>query len=259
MNILDQFQLKGKTALMTGGAGLYGQQIARALAQAGAKTFMASRNLANLQAQAEVFREEGLDVTACELDQGDEKQILALRDRLVGETGGIDILINNAVIRSMSGWEDDAENLRKSLDVNITGVFLMTRAFGDHMASRGAGSIINVGSIYGMVAQDYSLYEGTEMRGDIPDYWMHKGSMVQFTRFAAAKLGPRGVRVNCVSPGGLFNHQDPMFVKRYNARTFLGRMANQTDLMGAIVFLASDASAYITGVNLPVDGGFTAK
>lgn len=259
MNVIDTFRLNGKTALMTGGAGLYGQQIARALAMAGAKTFMASRNLEKLDKQAQIFRDEGLDVTAYQLDQGDEKQILKLRDRLNEETGGVDILVNNAVIRCMNSWEDDADHLRQSLDVNITGVFMMTRAFGDQMAARGGGSIINIGSIYGMVSQDYSLYEGTDMHGDIPDYWMHKGSMVQFTRFAAAKLGPHGVRVNTVSPGGLFNNQNPIFVKRYNARTFLGRMANQTDLMGTIVFLASDASAYVTGVNIPVDAGFTAK
>jgi NAD(P)-dependent dehydrogenase (short-subunit alcohol dehydrogenase family) len=108
------------------------------------------------------------------------------------------------------------------------------------------------------VGPDFSLYEGLNMSCP-PDYFVHKGGVLQLTRFAASKLGPRGVRVNTVSPGGFFNRQDPRLVERYSARTFLGRMANQSDLKGAIVFLASDASAYVTGANILVDGGYTAK
>jgi NAD(P)-dependent dehydrogenase (short-subunit alcohol dehydrogenase family) len=132
------------------------------------------------------------------------------------------------------------------------------RTFGDAMARRGRGSIVNVGSIMGMVGPDFSLYEGFDWNAP-PDYFFHKGGMVQLTRYAASKLGPHGVRVNCVSPGGFLADQDPVFVDRYNARTFLGRMAGDGDLGGPIVFLASDAAAYITGANLPVDGGYTAK
>ena len=105
---------------------------------------------------------------------------------------------------------------------------------------------------------DYTLYEGLDW-GSPPDYFFHKGGMVQLTRYAASKLGPRGVRVNTIIAGGLFSEQDPTFVERYNVRTFLGRMANQTDLKGVIVFLASDASAYITGANIHVDGGYTSQ
>jgi NAD(P)-dependent dehydrogenase (short-subunit alcohol dehydrogenase family) len=134
----------------------------------------------------------------------------------------------------------------------------MTRTFGEHMAAHGRGSIINVGSIQGMVGPDFSLYEGLGS-GSPPDYFFHKGGLLQLTRFAAAKLGPRGVRVNAISPGGFYDGQDERFVKRYNARTFLGRMADESDLKGVIVFLASDASTYVTGANVPVDGGYTAK
>jgi NAD(P)-dependent dehydrogenase (short-subunit alcohol dehydrogenase family) len=134
----------------------------------------------------------------------------------------------------------------------------MTRAFGMHMAGNRRGSIVNIGSIKGMVGPDLTLYEGLDW-GVPPDYFFHKGGMLQLTRYAAALLGPRGVRVNLLSPGGFYDGQDPRFVERYNARTFLGRMANESDLKGAIVFLASDASAYITGANLPVDAGYTAK
>jgi NAD(P)-dependent dehydrogenase (short-subunit alcohol dehydrogenase family) len=109
-----------------------------------------------------------------------------------------------------------------------------------------------------MVGPDFTLYEGLGW-GTPPDYFFHKGGMVQLTRFAASKLGPKNVRVNCIIPGGFYTDQDPRFVKRYEARTFLGRMANDTDLKGTIVFLASDASAYITGASLAIDGGYTAK
>ncbi len=266
MTVLDSFQLRGKTALVTGGAGLFGRQIAEALAEAGAKTYMASRDVAKLEAQAQHFRDWGLDVTALPLDQSDEASVLALRDRLIGGDGsgeapgggGVDVLVNNAVARPMKDWSDPTEAFSQSMAVNATGLFLMTRAFGDHMAQRGRGSIINIGSIQGSVGPDFSLYEGLGW-GMPPDYFFHKGGMLQLTRFAAAKFGSRGVRVNTISPGGFYNQQDPRFVERYNARTFLNRMADESDLKGAVVFLASDASAYLTGVNLPVDGGYTAK
>jgi NAD(P)-dependent dehydrogenase (short-subunit alcohol dehydrogenase family) len=158
----------------------------------------------------------------------------------------------------MKRWDAPISQFVESMRINATGIFLMTRAFGDHMASRRMGSIVNVGSIQGCVGPDLTLYEGTAM-GAPPDYFFHKGGMVQLTKFAAAQLGPSGVRVNCISPGGFYNNQNPTFVQRYNARTFLGRMANESDLKGVIVFLASDASAYVTGANIVVDGGYTVK
>lgn len=252
------FDLTGKVALTTGGAGLYGRQIVQALAEAGARTFMASRDLAKLQKQAETFRDEGLDVTALQFDQSSEESIEQLLQQIVGEAGGVDVLVNNAVLRPMTDWSGPVEQFAKSMEVNATGLFMMSRTFGEHMAERGHGSMINVGSIQGLVGPDYTLYEGLNW-GVAPDYFFHKGGMQQLTRFAASKLGPRGVRVNAIVPGGFFNNQDASFVARYNARTFLGRMANATDIKGAIVFLASDASAYITGATIPIDGGYTAK
>lgn len=262
MNVINQFSLEGRTALVTGGAGLYGRQIVEALAEAGAHTVMASRSLDNLRRAADDFAQRGLSVEARQLDQGDEASVLKLRDELLADRGRVDVLVNNAVLRALKqGWESPAEQFELSMRVNVTGVFLMTRAFGDAMAERGGGSIINVGSIQGMVGPDFTLYEGLNMGGS-PDYYVHKGAMIQLTRYAASQLGPRGVRVNTVSPGGLYNDDHPQpetFIERYNRRTFLERMANQSDLKGAIVFLASDAAAYITGANLPVDGGYTAK
>ena len=258
MTILDRFRLDGKVALVTGGAGLYGRQIVEALAEAGARTFMASRNLDALRKQAEVFRADGLTVEVLRVDQGEEASILQLRDQLMEKTGRIDVLVNNAVLRPMTGWDAPVEQFEQSMQVNMTGVFLMTRAFGDIMAGQGSGSIVNIGSIQGLVGPDFTLYEGLNMDA-VPDYFVHKGGMLQLTRYAASHYGPKGVRVNTVSPGGFFANQDPEFVRRYAARTFFGRMANEDDLKGIIVFLASDASAYVTGADLAVDGGYTAK
>ena len=167
------------------------------------------------------------------------------------------MLVNNAVLRPVADWNCSAADFATSMQINATGLFLMTRTFGELMANNGGGSIVNIGSIQGSVGPDFSLYEGLGWETP-PDYFFHKGGMVNFTRFAAAKLGPGKVRVNVISPGGFYNDQDPRFVERYVARTLLGRMANATDLQGAIIFLASDASAYVTGTNLFVDGGYTA-
>ena len=258
MKVLESFKLDGKVALVTGGAGLYGRQIVETVAEAGAKTFAADYDIQKQEEVAEQFRKAGLDVTAVQYDQSSEESIKALLEHVVEQAGKVDVLVNNAVLRPMKEWNSPAADFEKSMQVNATGLFMMTRVFGDHMAARGGGSIINIGSIHGMIAPDFSLYEGLDW-GAPPDYFFHKGGLIQLTRYAASKLGPKGVRVNVISPGGFFNNQEDIFVKRYNARTFLGRMANEQDLKGTIVFLASDASAYITGANIPVDGGYTVK
>lgn len=259
MDVIGSFGLKGKTAVVTGGAGLYGRQIAEALAEAGATTFMAARDQAKLEAQAAAFRERGLSVTALPLDQSLEASVDALLATVIDRAGGVDVLVNNAVLRPMATMDAPAADFARSMDVNATGIFLMSRTFGRHMAERGrGGSVINVSSIQGMIGPDLSLYEGVNA-GPPPDYFFHKGGMLQLTRYFASHFGRAGVRVNAISPGGFYDGQDDRFVKRYNDRTFLGRMADESDLKGVIVFLASDASRYITGVNLPVDGGYTAK
>jgi NAD(P)-dependent dehydrogenase (short-subunit alcohol dehydrogenase family) len=256
--VQELFDLHGKVAVVTGGAGLYGRQIVEALAEAGARTFMASRNQEKLRAQAELFRAQGLDVTPLSLDQAREESVRELLDTVVQAAGGVDVLVNNAVLRPMKAWDSPLADFATSMEANLTGMFAMTRAFGDHMAARGGGSIINIGSIQGHVGPDFTLYEGIGWTIP-PDYFVHKGGVMQLTRFAASQLGPHGVRVNTVIPGGFFNNQDPRFVVRYNAHTFLGRMANESDLKGVIVFLASEASAYVTGAGLAVDGGYLAK
>ena len=135
---------------------------------------------------------------------------------------------------------------------------ITSRACGEVMSKN--GSIVNIGSIQGLVGPDPTIYRGTNMSGFYPDYFFHKGGMVNFTRFIASYYGNRGIRCNCIHPGGFLTDKMPeTFIRQYSDRTFLGRLANETDLKGIVVFLASDASLYITGANIPVDGGYTAK
>jgi len=257
--MLERFNLKNKVVLLSGGAGLYGRGLAHDLAAAGAELVVASRNQAACEEVADSLRKSGYSAVGEELDQGSEGSIEALRDRVMVRFGRIDGLVNNAVARPMKSAEASLESWEESMKINATGVFLMHRHFGRVMQKQGSGSIVNIGSIQGMIGPDLGLYEGLDMLSLPPDYFFHKGGMVNLTRYFASLLGPASVRVNCLSPGGFFNNQAEEFVRRYSARTFLGRMGNDTDLGGSVVFLLSDASVYVTGVNLPVDGGYTAK
>ena len=261
MNVLESFSLKGKVALLTGGAGLYGRQIAEALAEAGATTCIASRNLAEQEAVAAGLRAAGGDVTALPLDLDDEASIRALVETIAQRFGRLDILVNNAVTRcACASWDQPMEAFDKSLRINASALFCLTRLAAEEMKKTGGGSVINIGSYMGIRGPDPLNYVGTDMmKTPSPIYFFEKGGMVNFTRFAASVLGPHGIRVNAIHPGGLLNNQPEAFVKNYSANTLLGRLANETDLKGAIVFLASDASAYLTGTNIPVDGGYTAK
>lgn len=261
-NVMQLLSLEGKVAVLTGGAGKYGRQIAAALAEAGARTYIASRNVEALEAVAAEHRQAGHTMTALSLDQGDEASILRLRDAIMEREGQIDVLVNNAVARVVTnGWESDAAQFDASLHINATGIFMMTRAIGEAMIPRRQGAIINIGSMMGMVGVENHNYDGTDMRPfGSPDYFFHKGGMINFTRYCASYFGVHNIRVNCISPGGFRTpDQNERFVRQYSERTQLNRMANDTDLKGIIVLLASDASAYITGANLPVDGGYTAK
>lgn len=251
------FNLKDRIVVLTGGAGLYGRGLARQIASAGATLILASRNMAALQAVADEENAAGHHVHAFPLDQGDEHSVLALRDNVLSKFGRIDGLVNNAVARPMKTPDAPLSDWEESMKTNATGLFAITRAVGDVMAARGAGSIVNIGSIQGMVGPDYTLYEGLGMNA-IPDYFFHKAGMVNLTRFFAARYGPSGVRVNCLSPGGFLSGQPAEFIKRYVRETYLQRMADDQDLGGPVVFFLSDASRYVTGTNLPVDGGYTA-
>lgn len=255
--VLDQFSLKDKVIVLTGGAGLYGRQLTYAIAEAGAKLVIASRNVDKLREVA--AQKPGLAITCEAFDQGDEKSIVELRDRVIARFGRVDGLVNNSVVRTMKSLEDPVANWEESIRVNATGVMLITRAFGANMCRQKSGSIVNVGSIQGIVGPSPELYEGTNMGTPPPDYFFHKSGMVNLTRYFASIYGKDNVRVNCVSPGGFFNNQPEPFLTNYNKHTMLGRMADENDLGAPIVFLLSEASRYITAANIPVDGGYTAK
>jgi NAD(P)-dependent dehydrogenase (short-subunit alcohol dehydrogenase family) len=257
VNVLAAFDLSGTTAVVTGGGGLYGIPISEALAEAGAHVIIASRHLDTCERVASQLRRSGFSASAEHYDQADPRSIEALRDRVHFGFGAIDALVNNSVSRPMRRYEDTIDTWRESMEVNASGLFAVTRAFLDLMVDRGSGSIINIASIQSTVAPDFRNYEGTDMSTP-PDYHFHKHGMIGLTRYLAAFAGPRGVRVNAISPGGLETPDtSAIFREQYCRRVFLGRLARHDDIKGAVVFLASSASAYITGQNLMVDGGYT--
>lgn len=255
-DVLARFSLSGKVVILTGGAGLYGRGLAADLAGAGARLVVASRSLERCESVAASLRGRGLDAEAAEYDQSSEASILALKEEVLRRFGRIDGLVNNSVLRPMVPGRPAAEAWAASMEVNANGLFLMHHHLGPVITS--GGSIVNIGSMQGMIGPDFSLYEGTNMGTPPPDYFFHKGGMINLTKYYASLLGPRAVRVNCLSPGGYENNQPEPFSARYKSKTLLGRLANDTDLGGAVIFLLSDASSYITGTNLPVDGGYTA-
>lgn len=270
MGCLELFCLKGKTAVVTGAGGLLGAYHCRALAEAGARVIVTDITSEACQA---VVRDIGESAFACETDVTDPEAVKNLLATAQSVTGGIDVLINNAAVNDIISVEGQEKNLdclkfenypleswKRSLDVNVTGVFLCSQIIGGRMAEVGSGSIINIASTYGIVAPDQSLYqdrEGHQQFYKSAVYPTTKGAILSLTRFLAAYWGSAGVRVNTLSPGGVENAQDDFFIDQYSQRTPLKRMAVPSDYMGALVYLASDASAYMTGANLVVDGGFT--
>ncbi|MBP5671606.1 MAG: SDR family oxidoreductase [Victivallales bacterium] len=263
MNVIDSFRRDGRTAIVTGGAGRYGKQISEALAEAGAEVFIAARHVDASQAFADTLVTRGLKAHAIHLDLESTESIDKMVADIMAQTGRIDILINNAVTRCGcgGGWKKPLDSYDESLHVNASALFYITAAVSEVMKTAGKGSIVNIGSFMGLVGPEFANYAGTTMGGNPnPIYFYEKGGMVNFTRWAASVLGKDGIRVNAIHPGGLMENTLPeRFVKQYSERTQLGHLAGQEDLKGIIVFLASDASGYITGTNIPVDGGYTAK
>ena len=264
MHVMKLFDLTGKVALVTGGSGKYGKPMVEALAEAGATVITASRTLESNELYAQTLREKGLKVYAEAYDQGDEQSILLLRDRLVKDYGKVDILVNNSALRGcFSGGFNGGtmDGFAESLRVNGAGMFILSRSLGNVMAENGGGSIINIGSYMGNLGPNEPLYEGADGMSALggPDYFYHKSGMHNLTRFLAGNYGPKGVRCNCLALGGLFANQHPAFVENYSKATYLGRLACEEDVKGIIVYLASDASKYLTGTVIPLDGGYSAK
>ena len=263
------FSLNGKIAVVTGAVGLLGKQHCLALSEAGASVVVC--DLDEKACNEFAFSLEG-DSMGAGTDITSPASLKELKDRVLNKYKKIDILVNNAAINDMFENPSAAAELskfenyplelwEKSLKVNMTGTFLCSQVLGTQMAEQGSGSIINIASTYGITAPDQSLYkkdDGSQSFYKSPAYPATKGAVISFTRFLAAYWGEKGVRVNSLSPGGVENNQEDYFIKNYSKKTPLGRMAAPSDYKGAIVFLASEASAYMTGANLIVDGGWTA-
>jgi NAD(P)-dependent dehydrogenase (short-subunit alcohol dehydrogenase family) len=192
-----------------------------------------------------------------ELDITDLDSITRLHDQVIRKWGRLDILVNSARISLGGSFQTQTpEDWLQSARGDMVGLFALCKLFVPNMVQQGKGSIINISSIYGVIASDPTLYEGTSILHP-PHYNFIKAGMINLTRHIANFYGKQGVRANCISPGGYFNSQEEPFVQNYCRRVPLGRMLDSEDIKGAVVFLASDASGYVTGMNLMVDGGWT--
>lgn len=265
MGMLEKFTIKDKVIVLIGGKGIYGEELTRGLGELGAIVYDATRNQEELKTLLEPMQKEGLKVIPAYADFSKEETLIALRDRVLAEQGHIDGLVVNAVTRGLckGGWQCTIDDFGESLKVNAGGMLVSLRTFGDVMEKQKWGSCVLIGSMMGMVGVDRwnYVYEGSTTDGyNGVDYYFHKAGDINLARFAASYYGPSGVRVNCVSPGGCASPRNTEeFREIYSKRTFLHRMANPDDLPGTVAFLLSDASSYVTGVNIPVDGGYTAK
>lgn len=271
-SILKKFDLSGKTAIITGAAGLLGKQFCLALAQAGANIVMADLEKKLVVENEAEFLKMGFNALAVEVDVSDPDSTKAMVERALTVFGSVDVLVNSAALDpkfdSTNAASQDANAFetysldawRQALDVNLTGMFLASQAAVVPMLKQGQGVIVNICSMYGLVGPDQRLYERPDgTRQFKPAYYsVTKAGVLGFTRYLAAYYAGKNIRVNALTPGGVYNDHDEVFTAQYNARTVLGRMANLDEMNGAMLFLCSDASSYMTGSNLVVDGGWTA-
>lgn len=263
------FNVCNKSILITGAAGILGSFYSKAFAEAGANVIVTDINKELCeQLASEIASECGKKVTPIAVDLSNEESVQQLANAVHNQFGTLDVLINNAATKSehffyplndfpLLDWE-------KVMSVNITGMFLTAKTFGQEMASAKRGSIINVSSIYGVVGPDQRIYEDSwyeAMGGKINTplvYSVSKGAVLSLTRYLATYWGAQGVRTNTLTPGGVSSGQNQQFQDRYKARVPMNRMAEPEEMLGPLFFLASDASSYVNGQNIIVDGGLTA-
>jgi NAD(P)-dependent dehydrogenase (short-subunit alcohol dehydrogenase family) len=260
--------LEGRVAIVTGAFGRLGPLWCDALVDAGATVVGLDLPTAKAPDRfAAVQRQAGGRLRALPADVRDRASLVAARDRCGSEAGTPSILVNNAGIDQPPGptttWRIEdipVEVFRGTVDVNLVGAFQAAQVFGPGMVEAGRGSIINIGSLYASVSPDARFYDHLPTDPPFlkpPAYGASKAGLLNLTRYLATHWGPHGVRVNALSPGGVEGEQDPEFKRKFVARVPLGRMASLDDLRGPLIFLASDASSYVTGIELRVDGGFT--
>ena len=274
MTIQDKFDLSGQAAVVTGGAGLLGVEFCRTLAEAGAAVAVVDLNASASQAVADTLTKSGYKALAVSADITKPDSVNALLEKVLSTFGRLDVLVNSAALDP----KFDADALKKgiapgafedypldqwnaALDVNLTGMFLVTQACVRPMIEQGKkGSVINICSTYGLNGPDQRIYiKGGERVAFKPVYYtVTKAGVLGFTKYLAAYYAETEIRVNALTPGGVFNNHEDYFVKNYSAKTILGRMAKKDEMNGALLFLASDASSYMTGNNVVVDGGWTA-
>jgi NAD(P)-dependent dehydrogenase (short-subunit alcohol dehydrogenase family) len=263
------FDLSSKTALVTGACGLLGRRFAAGLAEFGAALVLVDLDAAKpADLAAEMAQRYAIKATGIACDVADPESVRRMAEA-AERFAGIDILLNNAASKgsSLDAFFAPVESFdlgtwREIMSVNLDGVFLVAQAVGKKMAERGRGSIIQTASIYGLLAPDQRIYDGSEYNGRAINtpavYTASKAGVIGLTRHLATYWAAQGVRVNTLTPGGVASGQNDEFNRRYSARIPLGRMAEADDLVGTAIFLASDASRYITGQNIVVDGGLSA-
>lgn len=264
----QRFNLSGKVAVITGGTGLLGSAYCQALAEHGAHIVVADLAAANPQQRAQVIADNtGVKTLGVACDVAQEADVIALFEAALNTFGRVDIVLNNAAATGehlmregavFTSFEDSTLAVwEQAMRVNLTGVYLVAREGGKAMLKNGGGSMINVSSTYGVVGPDHRIYEGMPFNS-LPSYAAAKAGVHGLTRWLATYWGDKGIRVNTLVPGGVENNHHPDFVKNYRERTPLRRMAKREDMVGMVVYLASDAAAYCTGQQYFVDGGWTA-
>ncbi len=271
LSVQAAFDLQGRVAIVTGGAGLLGREFSRALAESGARVAIADLdNEAAVQVAGEL-QHMGHETLGVGTDVTARGAINKLMEDVAEQLGSVNILVNCAALDPKFDLEHQHENIdsfedmplevwNNALAVNLTGVFLCSQAAARFMVERENGVIINLCSTYGLVGPDQRIYEqpGQPKRYKPVHYSVTKAGVLGLTRYLATYYAGKGIRVNALTPGGVFSGHDEEFVRQYSARTILGRMARPDELNAALLFLASDASSYMTGANLVVDGGWTA-
>lgn len=258
------YDISGRVIILTGACGLLGIEYAKELSRLGAHVVLSDLDFDKCK-KLEVFlkKEYGTSPLAIRTNVADSQSVKNMVNDVFKKFSKIDVLINNAVFygidkSSKKNFEDYPISLwNKSLEVNLTGMFLCSQEVGKIMKKQKKGSIINISSTYGMVAADQRIYGKSGINSTVA-YATTKGAVFNFTRYLASYWNRTGIRVNTLTLGGVINNQDPCFVKKYSYKTMLGRMAKKNEYVSAIVFLASEASSYMTGSNLVIDGGWTA-